>query len=115
MTKEQLSKLLHDTGCPVNEGVSSIKNEKQFPRIDYWESLWSGVKGSGEDYSTISTWQIDFYARVPRHPKLLWLRDKLNEMDLYPAIMHEFNIEDRIWHSAFTLEIDEDKTSGEEA
>ena len=93
MTKEQLSKLLHDTGCPVNEGVSSIKNEKQFPRIDYWESLWSGVKGSGKDYSTISTWQID----------------------LYPAIMHEFNIEDRIWHSAFTLEIDEDKTSGEEA
>lgn len=63
MTQKELSKLLHDTGCPVNEGVSSIKNEKVFPRIDYWEMLWEDTMASGDDYENEITWQISFYAR----------------------------------------------------
>ena len=39
MTQKELSEILHDSGCPVNEGVSSLKNEKVFPRIDYWEIM----------------------------------------------------------------------------
>lgn len=37
MTKQELSKMLHATGCPVNEGISDLDNGKKFPRIDYWE------------------------------------------------------------------------------
>lgn len=37
MTKQELSEMLHATGCPVNEGISDLDNGKKFPRIDYWE------------------------------------------------------------------------------
>lgn len=50
MTQKELSKLLHDIDCPVNEGVSSLKNEKVFPRIDYWEIMWEDTMASGDDY-----------------------------------------------------------------
>ena len=43
MTQKELSEILHDIGCPVNEGVSSLKNEKVFPRIDYWEIMWEDL------------------------------------------------------------------------
>lgn len=109
MTKEQLSNLLHDTGCPVNEGVSGLKNEKQFPRIDYWEIAWEDVMASGSDYSEKVTWQISFYAKIPRHPALISLRETLRAMGLHPMIAHEFNTEDRIWHSYFSLETDGEK------
>lgn len=71
MTQEELSEILHDIGCPVNEGVSSLKNEKVFPRIDYWEILWEDTMASGDDYENEITWQISFYARKPRDPKLI--------------------------------------------
>ena len=50
MTQKELSEILHDIGCPVNEGVSSLKNEKVFPRIDYWEIMWEDAMASGDDY-----------------------------------------------------------------
>ena len=51
MTQKELSDILHGTGCPVNEGISSLKNEKNFPRIDYWEIAWEDVVASGEEYA----------------------------------------------------------------
>ena len=48
MTQKELSEILHDSGCPVNEGVSSLKNEKVFPRIDYWEIMWEDTMASGD-------------------------------------------------------------------
>lgn len=56
MTQKELSEILHDIGCPVNEGVSSLKNEKVFPRIDYWEILWEDTMASGDDYENEITW-----------------------------------------------------------
>ncbi|WP_270590202.1 hypothetical protein [Coprococcus sp. LG101-27] len=106
MTQKELSKLLHDTGCPVNEGVSSIKNEKVFPRIDYWEMLWEDVMASGDDYSQEITWQISFYAKRPRNPKLMELKELLNELGYHPTIAHEYVIEDRVWHSYFSITTD---------
>ena len=48
MTQKELSNLLHNTGCPVNEGITvDLKKEKIFPRIDYWEILWDYVRTSG--------------------------------------------------------------------
>ena len=106
MTQKELSKLLHDTGCPVNEGVSSIKNEKVFPRIDYWEMLWEDVMASGDDYSQEITWQISFYAKRHRNPKLMELKELLNELGYHPTIAHEYVIEDRVWHSYFSITTD---------
>ncbi len=99
MTQKELSEILHDSGCPVNEGVSSLKNEKVFPRIDYWEILW-------DDYENEITWQISFYARKPRDPKLIALKNRLNELGYHPTIAHEYVTEDRVWHSYFSITTD---------
>ena len=48
MTQKELSKILHSVGCPVNEGVSNLQNEKSYPRIDYWEIAWEDVMASGD-------------------------------------------------------------------
>ena len=79
MTQKELSEILHDIGCPVNEGVSSLKNEKVFPRIDYWEIMWEDAMASGDDYENEITWQISFYAKKPRNPKLIELKKRLIE------------------------------------
>lgn len=109
MTQKELSDVLHDTGCPVNEGVSNIKNEKTFPRIDYWEILWEDTMASGEDYEEEITWQISFYAKKPRDPKLIELRNRLRELGYHPSIAHEYIQEDRIWHSYFSITSDGEK------
>ena len=110
MTKKELSNLLHDTGCPVNEGITvDLKKEKIFPRIDYWEILWDYVRTSGGRYADKVTRQISFYAKKPRDEKLLKLRKKLNEVGIYPVISHEYVAEDRIWQSYFAIETIEDE------
>lgn len=104
MTQKELSKILHSVGCPVNEGVSNLQNEKSYPRIDYWEIAWEDVMASGDEYAEQITWQVSFYSKTPRNEKLYLLREKLRENGLHPMIMHEFNSEDKIWHSYFSVE-----------
>ena len=106
MTQKELSEILHNIGCPVNEGVSSLKNEKVFPRIDYWEIMWEDTMASGDDYENEITWQISFYARKPRDPKLIALKKRLNELGYHPTIAHEYVTEDRVWHSYFSITTD---------
>ena len=36
MKKSELSKLLHEVGVPVNEGITSEGNLNKYPRIIYW-------------------------------------------------------------------------------
>lgn len=104
MNKQELSDLLHSTGCPVNEGISNLKNEKIYPRIDYWEYAWDDVMASGDDFAEKTTWQVSFYAKKPRETALLELREKLREKGFHPTILHEYVVEDRIWHSYFSME-----------
>lgn len=106
MTQKELSKILHEVGCPVNEGVSSLENEKVFPRIDYWEILWGDTMASGEEYKEEITWQVSFYAKRPRNSKLIELRKKLRKLGYHPKIAHEYNTKDRIWHSYFSIDTD---------
>lgn len=73
MTKQELSKMLHATGCPVNEGISDLDNGKKFPRIDYWEIAWDDVMASGDNYEDKITWQVSFYSRTPRNEKLTFI------------------------------------------
>ena len=94
MTQGELSRILHELDCPVNEGVSSLKNTMKFPRIDYWEIVWEDIVASGEEYAEKITWQISFYARKPRDRKLLELRDALRKLGFHPMISHEYNTED---------------------
>lgn len=106
MTQQELSSFLHSCDCPANEGISSLKNEKKFPRIDYWEILWEDVMASGDEYCGKTTWQVSFYAKRPRDPKLIKLKKKLNESGYHPEIAHEYIQEDRVWHSYFSLTTD---------
>lgn len=104
MTKQELSEMLHATGCPVNEGISDLDNGKKFPRIDYWEIAWDDVMASGDNYEDKITWQVSFYSRTPRNEKLIMLRDMMRKKGLHPTILHEFITDDKIWHSYFSLE-----------
>lgn len=81
MTKQELSEMLHATGCPVNEGISDLNNGKKFPRIDYWEIAWDDVMASGDNYEDKITWQVSFYSRTPRNEKLIMLRDMMRKRD----------------------------------
>lgn len=51
-------------------------------------------------------WQISFYARKPRDPKLIALKNRLNELGYHPTIAHEYVTEDRVWHSYFSITTD---------
>ena len=107
MTKQELSEMLHATGCPVNEGISDLDNGKKFPRIDYWEIAWDDVMASGDNYEDKITWQVSFYSRTPRNEKLIMLRDMMRKKGLHPTILHEFITDDKIWHyknAGFLLE-----------
>ena len=106
MTQKELSEILHDIGCPVNEGVSSLKNEKVFKIIYYLYFMVVDTLASGDDYENEITWQISFYARKPRDPKLIALKNRLNELSYHPTIAHEYVTEDRVWHSYFSITTD---------
>lgn len=47
-----------------------------------------------------------FYARKPRNPKLIALKNRLNELGYHPTIAHEYVTEDRVWHSYFSITTD---------
>lgn len=109
MKKDELVKLLLSLDIAVNEGESSQTNANIYPRIVFWDYYWEDVLASSEDYSTIETYQISFYAKKPRHEKLLELRQKLREAGIHARIAHEL-IEERgkdvkYWHSYFSVEV----------
>lgn len=109
MKKDELIKLLSSLNIPVNEGESSIANSNIYPRIVYWDYIWEDKNASDETYIVVETYQISFFAKEPRHQKLLELRDKLRECGIHPIIQHEYikeNGKDRkYYHSFFNLEI----------
>jgi hypothetical protein len=105
MTKEELSKILHEACETVSEGVTPEKDVNTYPRIVYWDYVWDDTVASGKDYQEIDTYQVSFYARTPRHPDLIRLRQLLREVGVYLTIYHEYNEEDKVWHSYFAVEV----------
>lgn len=106
MTKSELSQLLHSIkGLAVNEGIASVDNTNASPRVAYWDYIWDDRLASGVAYDEVDTYQISFFANIPRHPALLELREKLRELDLHPRIYHEYIEDKREWHSYFSLEV----------
>ena len=112
MTKKELSEILHSTGIPVNEGISSDVNTNKYPRIVYWPYYEQDEMASGESYQNIVTYQISFYARTPQHEKYKELRKKLRELGLHPAFQHEYVEKDEVfaktWHTYFALDVVEE-------
>lgn len=112
MTKKELSEILHGTGVPVNEGISSDVNTNKYPRIVYWPCFEQDEMASGEGYQNIVTYQISFYARTPQHEKYKELRKKLRELGLHPAFQHEYVEKDEVfaktWHTYFALDVVEE-------
>lgn len=112
MTKKELSGILHSTGVPVNEGISSDVNTNKYPRIVYWSYYEQDETASGGGYQNIATYQISFYARTPQHEKYKELRKKLRELGLHPAFQHEYVEKDEVfaktWHTYFALDVVEE-------
>lgn len=105
MTKEELATLLDSLEIQVNEGILNDTNTNVYPRIVYWEFIWDSLNASGTEYDTKVSYQVSFFSQIPRDPKLLELKRKLNEKGLFPMINHEYIQEDKHFHSYFALEV----------
>lgn len=105
MTKKELAELLDTLNIKVNEGIQSDSNTEIHPRIVYWEFVWESLTASGKEYDTKVTYQISFFSKIPRDPKLKELKNKLNEKGLFPIIEHEYIKDDNHFHSYFAIEV----------
>lgn len=113
MKKQELSELFHTLKIPVNEGITSDENMNKYPRIVYYPYIEQDVMSSGEEYTNLSTYQIDFFAREPQHKKYKKLRAILREQGIHPTFYHEYIENDphysKTWHTYFSLEVTEDE------
>ncbi len=110
MNKDELINLLKDLGIPFNEGVTSTANTESYPRIVFWDFIWTDIKSSDDAYADIETYQISFYSKEPRHIKLIELRKKLRDKKTSPIIYHEFVENEKVFHSYFSIDIIVDKS-----
>ena len=111
MTKSGLSTLLKSLGIPVGEGEQFLDAKGKYPKIAYWEYVWTDTMSSGSDYSNIVTYQISFAGAIPRDAKLMQLKKMLNDEDLHPVIYHEYVTSENgpgYYHSYFSIDVEED-------
>lgn len=108
LTKDELITILKSIGIPVNEGISSDPNSTKFPRLVFWEFIWTPQVASGNEYNTIVTYQISLYAKTPRNNSIIKLKKKLAVYGLNPIINHEFIEEEKYFHSFLAVDVMED-------
>lgn len=113
MTKEELSKLLHSVSGVemVAEGEAAIEAKGSYPRVVYWETVWTDNMASGNDYHVTVTYQISFCDRKPRSQALLNLKKALNDAGLHPTWYHEHVVptsSPQYFHSYCALDVEED-------
>lgn len=111
MTKKELSVLLNSIEIPVGEGEQFLESKGKYPKIAYWEYVWTDKMSSGSDYSNIVTYQISFASAKPRDAKLLQLKKALNDKNLHPTIYHEYVASENspgYYHSYFSIDVEED-------
>ena len=114
MTKQEMVQLFKELNVPISESTPRDNDMEEEFRLHYWDYYWEDNMASGEDYSTIVTYQISVTANKPRHPKLMELKKKLNDRGLHPCIQHEYNADKRRVHSFFALDVLENLMSEEE-
>lgn len=105
MTKKELVELLEKLKIPIKEGTPTDEIMEDEVRVCFWDYYWEDQTASGKDYNTVVTYQVSIIADRPRHTKLLELKHLLNDIELFPAIQHEYDPETRRWHSFFSLEV----------
>ncbi len=105
MKKNELVELLKSLGIPINEGVTSLQYTDVYPRVVFWDYIWEDQIASSKTANEIDTYQISFYAKEPRHQKLLELRDCLRNNNIFVTIYHEYVKEEKVFHSYFSLEV----------
>lgn len=112
MTKTELSKILKSVpGAKVHEGEAAMESSGEYPKIVYWETVWSDDMSSGSDYDTVVTYQISVVDRKPRGAALLNLRKILKANEMHPVWYHERVKPDSgpaYYHSYCSLEVLED-------
>lgn len=105
MTKEALVNLLRELDVPLSEDTPRDEEIEEEIRVHFWDYIWEDITASGNNYNTKVTYQVSVVADRPRHPKLIELKRKLNNMDIFPTIQHEYLIENRRIHSFFSIEV----------
>lgn len=105
MKKDKLIEIMKSLGIPINEGIQNDKDTNSYPRIVFWEYGWDPIVASDQEYNTKVIYQVSFFAKQPRDPKLLELKRKLNELKIYPYIEHEYIQKDKYFHSFFPIEV----------
>ena len=116
ITKAELVTILGACGVPAREGEQYLDELKTFPKVAYWEYVWSDSMASGGDYETVVTYQVSFASRTPRHEALLALKSAMNNSGLYPAIYHEYvpaQSGPGWWHSYFSVDVTESLEGGD--
>ena len=108
MDKSKLIEVLKSLGIPVNEGIQNDNDVNKSPRIVFFEYLWTDIPASDDVHATVVTYQVSFYSRTPRDPKLILLKEKLNELGSRPQINHEFVDKIPSFHSFFQIDVIED-------
>lgn len=107
MNKNELVELLKSLEIPVNEGIQNDNDTNIYPRIVFWEYGWDPIIASDKEYDTKVIYQISFFSRFPRDKKLLELRNKLKDENIFPYIEHEYIEDKRYFHSFFPIEVAE--------
>lgn len=105
MSKDAYINLLSSLQIPINEGIQNDNDKDVYPRIVFWEMAWDPIASSNDVYETKVTYQTSFFSRNPRDLKLLDLRTKLFNNNIYPTIYHEYIEESDYFHSYFSIEL----------
>ncbi len=105
MNKEDLENILKSLEITFNEGITYLERNDTYPRIIFFEYSWEDVVSSNTSYQEVVSYQISFKSHIPRDPKLIKLKKKLNELGLHPKISHEYISSKKEWHSYFSLDI----------
>lgn len=113
MTKKELSDILNsvDGVTLVAEGEPAIEQKGGYPRIVYWETVWTDHNASGDDYETTVTYQVSYCDRKPRGRGLLRLKAALNKAGLHPTFYHEHVVptdSPQYFHSYCAVDVEED-------
>lgn len=108
MTKLELVDILKSLNVALDEGDVSSKNVGVYPRIQFFDYVWEDIMASGSNYSEVETYQVSFFSLIPRHEKLLELRNNLRKKGIHPSIYHEYTLDQnqrKCVHSYFKIEV----------
>lgn len=115
ITKTDLSNMLHTLDIPVGEGEQFLDSGDTMPKVAYWDYIWEDTMASGDDYEEVATYQISFVAKRPRDPKLVQLKQTLNDAGIHVIMYHEYvkgQSAPGYYHTYFNLDVTEVITNG---